>query len=280
MSQHYQDMKKSWPSLLISISDENAGKKSKNEPSTQTCLTPKAKIFGLGGVSSTPPRVANFNPCTRRRSFARISTKAFWLESFEVLEIMVEESDLGVSVVKVMVCLKENRIKKQIHFEFNFAKDSCTRIAIELVEEFKEDRQSFAKYPKHAEYVAKKLSEALENKKKMYINHKNLECKIDLEDILIRAGFTLDRENILQGLLKEGLTASDLIDGSLSEEELRYFVPKLGPRKRLCKLLRSEKRDLVAKDLWCKIVQRDRGRKQFLKLKCQQKDLLNAYLGY
>jgi len=85
------------------------------------------------------------------------------------------------------------------------------------------------------------------NVAQMYINHKNLECKIDLEDILIRAGFTLDRENILQGLLKEGLTASDLIDGSLSEEELRYFVPKLGPRKRLCKLLRSEKRDLVGK---------------------------------
>jgi len=40
-----------------------------------------------------------------------------------------------------------------------------------LVEEFKEDRQSFAKYPKHAEYVAKKLSEALENKKKVENNY-------------------------------------------------------------------------------------------------------------
>mmetsp|Transcript_134 Transcript_134/g.178 ORF Transcript_134/g.178 Transcript_134/m.178 type:complete len:320 (-) Transcript_134:136-1095(-) len=172
-----------------------------------------------------------------------VQAKAPRMGTLSIPKILVQDSSLGVSVVAVEMILVEGKTKKTISFDFNFAVDNCLKIAMELAQEIK-DSSCIQILPKHVEFIAKRLEMALEDPKETFVSNTELNVRMELEELLMQADITTERETVLESMLENGVTASDLLDGELlSDDDLKSIVPKLGPRKRLLRLVRASQRE-------------------------------------
>jgi len=75
----------------------------------------------------------------------------------------------------------------------------------------------------------------------VYTKERELHAKMALEETLIKARLLSDRDLIMSNLVNEGIFVEDLLYGAVTEVELKEFIPKIGPRKRLLRSLQTER---------------------------------------
>mmetsp|Transcript_24009 Transcript_24009/g.36002 ORF Transcript_24009/g.36002 Transcript_24009/m.36002 type:complete len:788 (+) Transcript_24009:120-2483(+) len=169
-------------------------------------------------------------------------TKSRWdINTFQVKEIKVRESDSdGVSAVKFSVFLQDGDEKaQQIDREYNFGKDTSTKVATEVLKQFKKfSQKELDKYPQHVEKLAKLMHEALKEQREMFNQRQKLDERMGLEEMLIRAG--ISDEAVMKTFIDQGIKISDLIDGTLPEDDLKTLLPKLGHRRRLIRIAHEQ----------------------------------------
>mmetsp|Transcript_31441 Transcript_31441/g.44055 ORF Transcript_31441/g.44055 Transcript_31441/m.44055 type:complete len:326 (+) Transcript_31441:239-1216(+) len=163
------------------------------------------------------------------------------LGNFSIVDLKVSKTSHGSSVVNVEVTLEENGLKKEISFDFDFKEDSYTKLANGVLEEFKDIDSGISMYPEHVEMVAKRMSDALQEYRLVYTKERELHAKMALEETLIKARLLSDRDLIMSNLVNEGIFVEDLLYGAVTEVELKEFIPKIGPRKRLLRSLQTER---------------------------------------
>mmetsp|Transcript_7460 Transcript_7460/g.10489 ORF Transcript_7460/g.10489 Transcript_7460/m.10489 type:complete len:650 (+) Transcript_7460:924-2873(+) len=159
------------------------------------------------------------------------------LGDFEVIDIMVQEGAKDLCEVKMSVQLTEKGVTRQIDCDFDFGKDNCIAIATGVLQIFKDD-MNVDKFPKHVELLSQRMNEALKENKEMYNKRIELDTKMGLQDMLIKAGIT--DQAVMNNFIAQDITAADLTDGTLREEDLKELIPKLGPRRRLVRIAQAE----------------------------------------
>mmetsp|Transcript_14575 Transcript_14575/g.20236 ORF Transcript_14575/g.20236 Transcript_14575/m.20236 type:complete len:166 (+) Transcript_14575:253-750(+) len=96
-------------------------------------------------------------------------------------------------------------------------------------------------FPEHVELLAKRMNDALQEYRLIYAKERELNAKMALEETLIKARLLSDRDLIMSNLVNEGILVEDLLNGAVTEIELKEFIPKIGPRKRLLRSLQTER---------------------------------------
>mmetsp|Transcript_23077 Transcript_23077/g.46293 ORF Transcript_23077/g.46293 Transcript_23077/m.46293 type:complete len:740 (-) Transcript_23077:588-2807(-) len=156
-------------------------------------------------------------------------------ENFRVGQIKVEETD-RLAAVKLVVPLQDLELKGTVHGSFTFGKDTSIKVAREMLRQFKKETR-VENVPRHVAKLAAAIDDALIEYREIFNKAKELGVRSTLEDMLIRAGIT--DEKVMRKFVEEDITVSDLIDGSLSEEDLKEILPKLGPRRRLIRIAKE-----------------------------------------
>jgi len=142
-----------------------------------------------------------------------------------------------LSDVLVRVTLTENGNARLIECKFDFTKDSCTKVATMILQQFKNE-SDVGKFPRHVELLAQRMNKEMKENREMFNKQKDLDQKMGLEEMLTKVGITEDET--VDNFIAQGITTQDIADGTVTEEDLKEIIPKLGPRKRLIKMAKME----------------------------------------
>lgn len=155
--------------------------------------------------------------------------------NFKIVKIEVNEKKEGLEVVQLKVWLLVDSQKTEIDCDYNFQKDTHTKVATKILENFKEDKQKYH----YVTLLSNRIRDALKEHREVFYKKRDLDTKMGLEEMLGKAGIT--DEKIIKEFFDQAIKVEDLTDGSLTEEDLRSLVPQLGPRRRLTRNAQSQK---------------------------------------
>ncbi|GAB5367009.1 hypothetical protein AAMO2058_001193000 [Amorphochlora amoebiformis] len=165
-------------------------------------------------------------------------TRRAWdIADFKIQDIKVRESDAGVSAVRFSVFLDDGGKTKQIDREYIIGQDISFRVAQSILQELRNDLD-IELFPKHVETLAAMMNESLKEHREVFTKRKEIDQRIGLEELLNKAGIT--DEKVMKTFVEQAIQVTDLVDGTLPEEDLKDLLPQLGHRRRLIRIAQEE----------------------------------------